>query len=298
MKAHDGILAVRHLTPSIGVKATLARPIGEIPSAVFRDLLDRHHLVVICDRRLSACNQIDLLRGLGTVAKERGGESSVVTNNRADGRPLNELDWHADFSFTPFPLTEISLYGVEVTGSVSSTRFVGAARAFSALGRDLRECLERLTAVDVANANGTYVRGKDFEAVWEQVTAGSFEGILFRHPPVRHHPRSGMPLLCVSAMHTMGFHGLGFHEGRKLLAEVFAVLYDPAFTYTHQWHQGDLVVWDNIALQHARGVVPNSGTAGGIRTHRRVVNSDKFDELLDYVPALRAPATTSETGFM
>jgi alpha-ketoglutarate-dependent taurine dioxygenase len=27
---------------------------------------------------------------------------------------------------------------------------------------------------------------------------------------------------------------------------------DPAVSYRHQWHVGDVLVWDNIALQHGR----------------------------------------------
>jgi len=45
------------------------------------------------------------------------------------------------------------------------------------------------------------------------------------------------------------------------------VLYQPETVYAHEWREGDLVIWDNIALQHARAqVLPDTR-----RTLRRVL---------------------------
>jgi alpha-ketoglutarate-dependent taurine dioxygenase len=40
-----------------------------------------------------------------------------------------------------------------------------------------------------------------------------------------------------------------------------------ANAYEHEWREGDLVVWDNLALQHSRRAIPLSR---GERTFRRV----------------------------
>ena len=37
-----------------------------------------------------------------------------------------------------------------------------------------------------------------------------------------------------------------------LLEELYSALYDPAHVYEHVWHPGDLVIWDNLIVQHAR----------------------------------------------
>ena len=42
-------------------------------------------------------------------------------------------------------------------------------------------------------------------------------------------------------------------------------LYSGEFTYEHRWRLGDLIVWDNVAVQHAR-----RDPAGGNRTLQRV----------------------------
>jgi len=41
-------------------------------------------------------------------------------------------------------------------------------------------------------------------------------------------------------------------ESDALLAELFDYLYAPQNIYTHDWQPGDLVVWDNITVQHCR----------------------------------------------
>ena len=61
---------------------------------------------------------------------------------------------------------------------------------------------------------------------------------------------------------------IGWEPDRSeaVLAELFAVLYEPGNVVTHEWRSGDLVVWDNLALQHGRP----EGTGSGERTLRRV----------------------------
>jgi len=53
----------------------------------------------------------------------------------------------------------------------------------------------------------------------------------------------------------------------KLLEALFAHMYTPANTLQHEWREGDLILWDNLACQHARPDVKIEGTA---RTLRKV----------------------------
>ena len=39
-------------------------------------------------------------------------------------------------------------------------------------------------------------------------------------------------------------------ESRSLLDALFAHLYRPEFRYHHRWQLGDLLIWDNAAVQH------------------------------------------------
>jgi taurine dioxygenase len=59
-------------------------------------------------------------------------------------------------------------------------------------------------------------------------------------------------------------------QSDRLFDEVFAHLYRPEAVYEHHWTAGDLIVWDNLALQHGRRANPNSVR----RSLRRVVLND------------------------
>ena len=60
--------------------------------------------------------------------------------------------------------------------------------------------------------------------------------------------------------------GLPATESDELLDRLFERLYDPANVIEHEWGQGDLLVWDNLAVQHGR---PNVDESGAVRTLRR-----------------------------
>lgn len=62
-------------------------------------------------------------------------------------------------------------------------------------------------------------------------------------------------------------------ESTQLIEALFAHLYQPAHRYVHRWQAGDLMIWDNHALQHGR---PDVGTDEP-RTLRRVCVGETQD---------------------
>jgi len=52
--------------------------------------------------------------------------------------------------------------------------------------------------------------------------------------------------------------------------QIHRLTYTDQNTYVHNWEVGDLIIWDNVALQHSRKPVPDDGP----RTLRRVVGLD------------------------
>lgn len=75
------------------------------------------------------------------------------------------------------------------------------------------------------------------------------------HPLLARHPRTGTMVVMANAMHTDSIVGVPEAESEALLADLFDVLYDDAHLFEHHWAPGDLVLWDNVALHHARGDV-------------------------------------------
>jgi taurine dioxygenase len=71
--------------------------------------------------------------------------------------------------------------------------------------------------------------------------------------------------LYVSQQMTREIVGLSADESENLLQTLFAHLYKPGMVYEHEWHDGDLVIFDNIAMQHARGYVDANGPTRTLR---------------------------------
>ncbi len=159
----------------------------------------------------------------------------------------------------PFEL--LSLYAVEVAPPVTPTAFASTVHGWDSLPADLRARVEPL---HVEHGHYAYDRGGDdgdvlvstFEESAAHVTS-------FGHP----HPRTGATMLYASQMMTTRVVELDPPASEALLDEVFDHLYAPERILEHTWSDGDLVLWDNLALQHAR---PNVTVEGPVRTLRKV----------------------------
>jgi taurine dioxygenase len=89
-------------------------------------------------------------------------------------------------------------------------------------------------------------------------------------PALWPHPRTGEELLFVNEQHGWRFAAMSQQQSDRLFDEVFAHLYRPEAVYEHRWAAGDVIVWDNLALQHGRRANPNSVR----RSLRRVALND------------------------
>ena len=106
-----------------------------------------------------------------------------------------------------------------------------------------------------------------------------------------HHPliwrnADGVATLFACLQHTDRILGLPRDESDALLEEIFAHLYHASNVVEHVWQPNDLVIWDNLTVQHAR---PDPTPAP--RTLRRYHVSD-VDLTEDYVRIAR------ESGYM
>ena len=79
------------------------------------------------------------------------------------------------------------------------------------------------------------------------------------HPVVRNHPVTGAPILFVCRNQTDSIVGLAPDESEELLSALFVVLYDSSHVFEHTWRAGDVVIWDNLAVQHGRADIATHG---------------------------------------
>ena len=85
------------------------------------------------------------------------------------------------------------------------------------------------------------------------------------HDMVRTDPATGRKYLFVNQAWTALIIGLSQADSDALHDELNRHFYAAGEVYEHTWREGDLVLWNNLAVQHARGAA-----GSGIRTLQRV----------------------------
>jgi alpha-ketoglutarate-dependent taurine dioxygenase len=187
-----------------------------------------------------------------------------LVSNKEDGggAPFGRLLYHSDGMWQTEPFQLLSLYAVELAPPVAPTMFASTTSGWATLPDGLRNRLEGLHVEHGHDA--TYERG----GADQDVLVATFEEEESTVTPIGHrHLRTGRTMLYASQMMTKRIVELPTDESEELLDEVFAHLYSPENTLQVDWHEGDLVLWDNISLQHAR---PNVTVEGPVRTLRKV----------------------------
>jgi taurine dioxygenase len=260
----------------IGIDAS--RPISGAQGAELRSLLDQHELLVLRCPGLETAAHVSFVGLFGPVYDEAQDDSGMsYVSNVIGVFPRGRLLFHQDFAFTPFPHRVQSLYAVEVKGAVAPTLFVSNSRAYERLSPTQREAWRGLSAVHARGAGKTGEPDDEFVRVELRKLPDGDDARRYpraTHEVLKRHPRTGAPLLFVNEYYTSHILELPPEAGEEVIQEAYALLYGPESIYTHEWRPGDLVVWDNIALQHARSAV-RSDTR---RTLRRILVNDHADE--------------------
>jgi taurine dioxygenase len=130
---------------------------------------------------------------------------------------------------------------------------VNVEHALRSLPADLREALEAHDADMMSVASGALaVRRCDERDYFDPAYRN-------RSPSILLNPKTGRRYVVVSEMHTAGLIGMSWENGRAVLGRTFDHLYAAATVHEHFWRNGDLLIWDNRACQHARGDMRDVG---------------------------------------
>jgi taurine dioxygenase len=225
-------------------------------------LLGRHHLLLFRVHDLPVADQIAIIGQFGEVVDEGGNglRHVFISNAREDGVLTlgKRLVFHSDNVFTPEPLNVVSLYGLRVIDDTAPTRFANTVRACSLLAESMARDLADARALNLSGFAGGWYRYRDAEVEPHHPRAV--------HPVITHDTWSGDAALMVSEQQTDRILDWPADVSEDTLQALFALLYQPDNVYEHHWREGDLVIWDNLALQHGRPELIREGE----RTLRRV----------------------------
>lgn len=251
----------RPLTSTFGVEIIGCDVRGLVASeagrAELRRLLDAHQILLMRGQGgVSEAEQVEVAAAFGDVADEmgKGTKVSFISSTRDDaisGSGEGYFDFHSDYSWRENPLEVITMFGLEVTDESVPTLFASACCAYEALPLDLARRLDGLKGVHLrvgyARLDNLTARG----AVWKPGFDLS-DYPHFAQPVVLTHPVTGRKLLYVSNYNVSHIEGMERTEGEALLDELASYVTAENNIYEHRWQRDDLLIWDNIALQHAR----------------------------------------------
>ena len=176
----------------------------------------------------------------------------LISNIKENGQDIGYADagrvWHSDGSFLQRPVSITMLYAIEVPEengqTLGCTTFASAWAAYEGLSSTLKQRIEQLHAVhQVAGRRKQTGTGEQDKAQHEQQT----EVI---HPIVRVHPYTGRKYLFVCKGECEQAVGLDETESLALIDTLADEIPRPEYCYAHDWRAGDLLMWDNRAVQH------------------------------------------------
>jgi len=177
----------------------------------------------------------------------------IVSNIKEDGKDIGYADagshWHTDMSYTATPPRMTMLYAIEVPEEngkpLGDTLFASATAAYDTLPEDTKFKLDGLKATHRFAAKERGVK-KPVELTPEQIAKNP--DVI--HPVARTHPITGRKALYVRAGECIGIPGMPDDEAIPLIKELSDRVIQPEFLYRHQWQVGDVLMWDNAAVQH------------------------------------------------
>ena len=128
--------------------------------------------------------------------------------------------------------------------SLGATRFASAWAAYAGLTPALKQRIENLKATH------RVVGRRSQTGTGEQDKAEHERQPVVIHPLVRVHPHARRKYLFVSKGECERVIGLDEAEGLKLIEALADEITRPEYQYEHNWRVGDLLMWDNRAVQH------------------------------------------------
>jgi alpha-ketoglutarate-dependent taurine dioxygenase len=222
----------------------LDQPQSETVCAQLRSAYDRHALLLFRNQNLDKDDLYRTASIFGRVSDqgEAPGGFNLVSNLSPKGMSASgemtlaggdgELQFHFDHCFQETVLHGIGLYAVEVPPEGGDTLFT-----------DMRAVTRKLPPTILQRLEGKLIRHKS------TTRTGNPEA---NHPVLYPHPQTGEAVVFFSKMHAREIIGISDEEFKSLANEIAERLESEEHIYRHKWRRGDVVVWDNLALQHAR----------------------------------------------
>lgn len=262
------------IKPAIGAKVYLERKdIGD-PAAAQKllQLLERHTVLIFPGMHLANDEQLALTDALGdriNISKQVAGRENsdevyqVTLNEGANIEKeyvLGTFFWHMDgLTVDVAPPKATLLSARRLSSKGGQTEFASTTAAYQSLSdEDKAEYADlRVTHTVIASVR---------EILPADVLDPSRQAMRHEHPLVWTRADGTKSLVIGSTADLIV--GKSQAESRAILARLVEWAAQPAFTYRHEWQDGDCIIWENTAALHR--VVPYAENSGRMM-HRTTI---------------------------
>jgi len=207
----------------------------------------------------------------GSGAADEEDVYAITLDKKINFQPeyvLGTFFWHIDGVTIDQPLPKATLLTArKLSPTGGQTEFASTYAAYENLPETDRQALEGLKVVHKMEAS---MRPVFEELAEEDLARWRAMSAVMIHPLVWTH-NSGRKSLVIGS-HADSVDGLPIPHGRSLLVRLQEWAAQPAFSYRHEWQEGDLVIWDNCGCMHR--VVPYDENSGR-RMHRTTIMGEE-----------------------
>jgi taurine dioxygenase len=241
----------------------LSKPIDDRTFKRLSDAFNEYSVLAYRDQKLTPEQQIAFSRRWGPLQvnvrsdfnKPGYPDLYVVSNILVDGKPIGSQDagryWHTDLCYLPKPTKCSLLYAHELPGhGLGDTMFASNIKAYEQLPASAKKRLEGKKAANSyrymfdRKASEFGLRPKLTEEEKKKYPEDAI------HPVIRTHPETGKKCIFVCEGYTTHVLDMPKAESDELLQLMFDTVQKPENVYRHKWRLGDLMMWDNCAVQH------------------------------------------------
>lgn len=267
-------LKVETVKPAIGAKVYLDRSkIGDTETIKeLLALLERHTVLVFPGINLTDEEQLAFTDALGeriNITANVPGKSDadavyqVTLNEGAKIEKeyvLGTFFWHMDGLTIDVPPPKATILSArQLAAKGGQTEFASTKAAYAALPNEVKAELEGVRVVHTVTAS---LR----EVCPEEEIDDVRRAMRHEHPLVWTRSDGTKSLLIGSTADQIP--GMSQAEARALLARLLDWTVQPAFTYLHEWEEGDCVIWDNPSALHR--AIPYKADSGRVM-HRTAI---------------------------
>lgn len=219
----------------------------------------------------------------GTVPGGEGGGDElykITLDRKINKEPdyvLGTYFWHMDGVTIDQPLpkaTMLSARALSPTGG--QTEFASTFAAYENLPEEQKEAIKDLKVIHrmIASMRPLYIDMPDERR--NRYTTMATEMV---HPLVWTQSDGRKSL--VLGTHADEVIGMPIPESRALLTKLTEWAAQPDFTYSHEWQEGDFVIWNNCGLMHR--VVPYEADCGRMMHRTTIMGTERLGHPLKEV---------------